>query len=78
MSTLLQRSLILVAVCGCFHGEPGLGASDPAYYVRRATWQESLAASLEAISRQMEPDAFAPFEAVRGGTGPSCAAPARG
>jgi formylglycine-generating enzyme required for sulfatase activity len=42
---------------------------DPAHYVRRATWQQTMIASLEALAKQDLADGFAPFESetLRGG-----------
>jgi formylglycine-generating enzyme required for sulfatase activity len=45
------------------------GAADPAYYVKKSTWQETMLASLEAIAQSDLEDGFAPFESEtrRGG-----------
>jgi formylglycine-generating enzyme required for sulfatase activity len=48
-----------------------LAATDPDYYRKRGTWQETLLDSLTALARAELSDGFAPFEsaALRGGPG---------
>jgi len=44
-------------------------SADPAYYIKRATWQETMLASADAITRAVPEDGFPAFESetVRGG-----------
>ncbi len=46
--------------------------ADPAHYVRKATWQQTMLASLEALMKQAPADSFLPYESdmLRGGQPP--------
>ena len=48
--------LAVMAIC------QGLGAEDPLYYVKAATWQETLLASERALDKLPMADGFEPFE----------------
>ena len=69
MNALRQRPRFPVMAILWTGAVASFAATDPPYYAARATWHESRLASLQAISRQIEPDTFAPFESpvMRGG-----------
>ncbi|MDO8539949.1 MAG: SUMF1/EgtB/PvdO family nonheme iron enzyme [Opitutaceae bacterium] len=51
---------------------PGASTSDPAHYVKKATWQQTMIASLQALAKAELADGFAPVESetFRGGQTP--------
>ncbi len=72
-STALEALPVLLFACGLAAAITGSmntaqGAQDPDYYNKRATWHESMAASIESIARNLSDD-FTGFESktVRGG-----------
>ena len=62
-------STALASVCLAANAPSQRATPDPAHYVRRATWQQTMLASLEALTQQGLADGFATFESdtVRGG-----------
>ncbi len=68
-SSRIRAFLTGLFLCG-WATAPGLAASgDPAHYVLKSTWHESLLASLAAAGGTAAEDGFAPFESdtMRGG-----------
>jgi formylglycine-generating enzyme required for sulfatase activity len=65
-------SVRLLALCLVWAAANAAAAADPGYYVKKATWQETMLASLEALAKENLADGFAPFESdtFRGGQPP--------